>query len=1287
MSKNEIASTLFRFVNVRNPEPRRIATMPVNFVLAPAALQTSLYYNFVNTRAEGITKAQALREASLQFKDALKSQNDAIALAQPLHELGDWILKNRSTATNAELEQQVAKIAKPIDTANEAKLWNNLFYQITTKDSFYIKEAVMQMLLANHVVRSLKKGDADFNSELTYANIALPSQLFTEDLLNDSDSEDTEAVITEAPKGLQKRQALITKANHKSKQGEVLLKELQKLERSYKTSYQKAYDANLKLHGNSVKATLDKYYKDVEDARKNFCQVREAGTVFNPEDPCQQPDAIPYPTLPDLDFSFEPEITPTSIKSSLTPESYTALTEALGYNYAAAASGQKTGVTKEMLIEEHGSYDSLCKTVKKFIADNNKTIGENTIVGQTQVSIAGVRIPVSEDGMSLPGDQNHYAVCGVQSGLTFLYDIYTWLPEGQNIIKVGVSQTLDGKTTKSVINKPVVAATGTGQQLAGVYAFTFADENLQNGPVIDFDLYLSSGEVKSIKDIEAALQFTQKGYFQQPSVARTASTSSTTAVKHFVPSGFGLRQLGIADYLKVEQSVHCYIEGEVSHIENVMAREYKEKASRRLLRTEDTTTTSSETEKEKLTDTTSTDRFEMHSEIAQVIQQSKEASGYANAGVTGEAFGGSFHADAGLSFANSTSSENSTNLAVTKAKEITQRAMDRVVSKVKEERIRKVIEEFEENNKHGFDNRQGSDHVVGVYRWVDKLYKNQIVNYGRRLTFEFMVPEPGRLHELGMTVGTQTPEKDLVLLTKPVDPRKVTGYLGMPDYSYINETKAAYWAGMYNAEIEPYPDTTVTVGKALAYGKETANPKDNSSGAGLKDEVEIPEGYRSVWCTVNAKGKISSGATMYIAVGTKGYPPLNYSTAIDGISYGFECGGFTKTVPISIATDRYYSFQATVAVSCTATESLIKGWEQRSFNAIMKAYEDAVAKYNEQEAKETAIALETKKTNPGFYRQIENVILRKNCISYLIDQNPNSDDTYGKSLFTGSTFSNYEVTVNSKLSNYGAFVQFIESAFEWDIMSYNFYPYYWGSRDRWNKMYQFDENSDPIFRNFMQAGMAKVTVTVKPGFEEAVKRYLKTGEIWNGGQVPEIDDDNYMDVVRQIRAVDKKPVKVGKAWITRLPTDLTILQADSIGLKVERALPCNCGDTDLENPLEVPCSDNFEITQAQLSSDTDIPVPVIKPSSGVRGVIRGVKERNIRVELQDINGFIVDVAYTIDERWELGPIVPGKYVLVIDSGQVLVEPQYVLVEGTKESVVFLHEGEVLEVNIAVEFKG
>ena len=66
------------------------------------------------------------------------------------------------------------------------------------------------------------------------------------------------------------------------------------------------------------------------------------------------------------------------------------------------------------------------------------------------------------------------------------------------------------------------------------------------------------------------------------------------------------------------------------------------------------------------------------------------------------------------------------------------------MQKTTKKRTSRILREFEENNKHGYDNRQGESHVTGVYRWVDKIYKNRLVNYGKRLMYEFNVPEPSR---------------------------------------------------------------------------------------------------------------------------------------------------------------------------------------------------------------------------------------------------------------------------------------------------------------------------------------------------------------------------------------------------------------------------------------------------------------------------------------------------------------------------------------------------------------
>jgi len=133
------------------------------------------------------------------------------------------------------------------------------------------------------------------------------------------------------------------------------------------------------------------------------------------------------------------------------------------------------------------------------------------------------------------------------------------------------------------------------------------------------------------------------------------------------------------------------------------------------------------------------------------------------------------------------------------------------------------------------------------------------------------------------------------------------------------------------------------------------------------------------------------------------------------------------------------------------------------------------------------------------------------------------------------------------MNNYSSFVKFMEQAFEWDIMSYYFYPYYWGAKEDWKQLYKFDSN-DALFRSFMQAGMARVIVTVRPGFEKAVMHYMATGSIWNDGETPVIGDELYLSIVDELR---EQEYKIKGSWETTLPTNLIALQKSGVALDAE----------------------------------------------------------------------------------------------------------------------------------------
>ena len=202
-------------------------------------------------------------------------------------------------------------------------------------------------------------------------------------------------------------------------------------------------------------------------------------------------------------------------------------------------------------------------------------------------------------------------------------------------------------------------------------------------------------------------------------------------------------------------------------------------------------------------------------------------------------------------------------------------------------------------------------------------------------------------------------------------------------------------------------------------------------------------------------------------------------------------------------------------------------------------------------------------------------------------------------------------------------------------------------------------------------------IIFKPGFEKAVRFYMQTGLIWNGGEVPVIEDKLFMSIVDELREPEGKPE--GKAWATRVPTTLTILQANSIGLQVEKALPCHCEDVNedtFENPQDVPCSDNFVLNNAQINgaSGTAKLFGKIEGNNGIKAVIT----------LKTVEGLIQEIVLCdADGNWEITSITAGNYELLIDSTNKFPESTYSITDGVKQQLVELENGQVLEFNLTV----
>ena len=847
----EIKNTLFRFVSMRAPELTDDNKPLDGFIFRGDTVTKGVFDTAASNASEGTSKWQAMKTATETF--TALSTDELKRIDVKVYELSVWIAKNRLTFDVDELLERISGVTSISDKTVLGNLWDNLFYQILTQKAFYAKETLIQLLIANHLLSNYK-GDKSQLKGLINAKVVLPKLLFGESEIDGSGTQQktsakVETPFTSVPTLEMAKQQAIAQAELHNEQLSKLSKELKKAEKAYLKEYSDALKTAESNYEKDIKPILDQYAIDVENERKKWCDIKDPNVIYDPKDPCNQPNAVQQPDLPEFVFNFRKELDFEFLQSKLSDESFETLSNLIASN----SDGTPEAMERidqsafDTFAEDYEGFTDVDGNILEVISDNNDTIADNTEdEGTTLISIGGVIVPVDTSG-SLPDFS--FQICSkpiikALHQLNYNADLSITVPDAS--WQVATFDYTLHRTDQDYSNNGVASYTvyraGNTIYLKNI---NLGFPGVANQPQLESfsgTITFTNGVEKTFSTPDFILRTCTSGIMAGDVVDPNDGDPSNPGASNeapFVPSGFGVKQLGIADYNKVEQSTQGYVEGDVAHIENVMAREFKERSTRRLRRKEDTFTSSSESEKEQLTDTTSVDRFEMQNEVSKVIQEGKDMSAYANVTYSP----GDLTIGAGGNYATYNSREDSTRQAITNSKDITERALDRIVTKVKEERIEKIVEEFEENNSHGFDNRKGDKHVVGVFRWVDKIFKNQVVNYGKRLMFEFMVPQPGKLHKLGMSeIELQS---DSVLI-EPVDPRKSTTQ-SLKDYTMLTDAKLKYWAGKYNVEFQPKPKQYISVGESFNInlnGGATLSHTESNSGNG---KIKIPEGYKTIY--------------------------------------------------------------------------------------------------------------------------------------------------------------------------------------------------------------------------------------------------------------------------------------------------------------------------------------------------------------------------------------------------------------------------------------------------------
>ena len=412
-------------------------------------------------------------------------------------------------------------------------------------------------------------------------------------------------------------------------------------------------------------------------------------------------------------------------------------------------------------------------------------------------------------------------------------------------------------------------------------------------------------------------------------------------------------------------------------------------------------------------------------------------------------------------------------------------------------------------------------------------YEAQIYNYGKRMIFEFIVPEPAAFYGYA-----QSHQPKAVITPPPPLPAGLT-HKQITEFNYDGYIRDYQIQGC----TPPPPPSKVVCATLSSDAKiDDGTPLSKSS----KDLV-VPDGY------------VCDSLAFSLSFVHASYPQFRLSVGVDNPVWGWHTTGagrekidwaagtpakFDGIIPISIDIYDVNSWPRECGGLVSSHRRVLRLWQIHTFEKITAAYQALKATYDQQVAQQqTQQGVVIHGQNPGINRQIEKGELKKSCVKLLMDTWQFGTFNAMKQIADNPPdFDIHQAVAEGKTS------QFFEQAFEWENITYLFYPYFWGRQSQWiSKLNTYDE--DPLFTQFLQAGAARIVVPVHP-------RLRRCGDVFPREQWGHLEwwlaatpqrSHVHLTSRRARGQYDDlaNAVPEGDPWQVILPTTLVSLQKDS----------------------------------------------------------------------------------------------------------------------------------------------
>jgi hypothetical protein len=550
--------------------------------------------------------------------------------------------------------------------------------------------------------------------------------------------------------------------------------------------------------------------------------------------------------------------------------------------------------------------------------------------------------------------------------------------------------------------------------------------------------------------------------FPSPPVKDGATNGSAA------PAGVGELQMTRHRFLRHEL-------GEVAHIENVMPRERKEIARRRLQGHVDTELGHSSENEARLAQSHAT-RHDLREQTLKATAEQAVRNQYddfkTSYGPPTEATLKGVWTEWTLQGKKPGSDDVSRF-----ARDVLARSVSNIARDVTHSRSRSVFGQLEESVTSVIDNSQGQDLLMCATRWVNTVYEASVDSYGRRLMVEFILPSPA-----SAWIRQRRGRGPAAL---PVAPAQ----LGVSSFAAVD-------AGNYAGLAATYAVTDLSPPPAARRLSLTIIPGDEKV-------IPVPPGYEVSDAVVNWIGDAGQPQPV-ILIGCEKFQPGQPAQARSfgqqtEIAIAALAGTAPAPNPVPVPVPAPAPAPAVqdppapvpapppgpwpapvsminVDILCTPSATALDEWRIRTYAALLAGYQRQVEQSFREHAS-TAGAVHPQASRQGS-RRIEKRELRRGCIQLLLQDGLARGATAQDSPQLPAPFT----------------LQFLSDALEWNEMNVRYHGDAGNAEDL--PLRELDEGGERSMDSFLDAELARVMVPADPRTVLPLLYLLGSGRCW-----------------------------------------------------------------------------------------------------------------------------------------------------------------------------------------------